>query len=262
MTSKIQDNNKNTLKELYKNEKYFCPYCRILFIKDTNNYSKKTTKNVYTHKCLTCNKEFNRETYKLKSRLGKRYHLRKDKEIVKKDVDTHISKIIVHFWQEGHTIEDIHYITHFSEKLIGDIIYNFKKNNKYIFSQELFIAILNCEFIEEEYDLIPQSDKKIHMVRKALDLGCSMKQVAKLLKMSNTTITRYRDMPYGVEGIKDLDKESEEVRESFLTKAMTKQSTINKKSQRRSVILTNNKIIIRGMTALQKNDFIENYKKI
>ncbi len=290
---KMTTNSKKTRESLLKKElqtkKYYCPHCKILFKKNLNEYTFIDSQKKNPYKCSTCKTEFSRHTY-TKDKIeksGKHYSLIKDAEIIKKDVREHIYKDVTLLWQDGYTIDEIHLITHFSKKLIREKITEFKQNNVYTFSVELFKDILDHEFIEKEYNLIPADDIRTHKIRKALDLGCSVSQIATILGMSNTTISKARRIPYivkqiqtknkkeekkAIDRIQTPNKEEEKVIDQIQTPNKEEEKAINiflqrainitdKKSQRRIVTIEDNKVTIKGMTKERKDKFIENYKK-
>lgn len=252
-------NNEKLLIEKYKDKKYYCPHCRILFKKNAKDYKLQSPEKNYPYSCPSCNKYFNRRTYQEKSKNGKHYNLGKGKDIIKKEIRQHISDDIIELWQEGYTIKDIHIITHYSKTLIEEMTQDFKKEHIQVYTLEQFKDILKSEIQGSKYTLIPPSDKRTHKIRKALDIGCSVSQIASILKKSHSTISSARKKPYiaiSMKATKTNSKEKMLQIERFLQKAMPVQTRNQKQSQRRTIkISEDGKIIISGMTSKQREEF-------
>ncbi len=248
------------LKKRYKNIKFFCPYCRILFKTGINECILATRNTTKPYKCSNCDKIFSNNTYVKKKKSVKDYWITKT---IKKtnDADNYIAEVITGFWQEGYTIDDIHIITNFSEDRIRKVIAIHKENNIVEFKMVELREILENWLLNQKYDDIDYRDLLTIMIRRLFQLGCSVEQIAKILKKSNTVITKARDCTYLSEEMLN-NKEVTDERERLLLEIFLKNAIppITKRVQRGRVTIEDQKIIMRGMTKEQEKILREDGK--
>ncbi len=252
--------NEKLLIDKYKEQKYYCPHCRILFKKDSQDYTFKILKkNYYLYKCTSCNKNFKRQTYQEKNKSGKHYHLEKNKEIIKKDIREHIKQAVVELWMEGYNISDIHTITHFSKTLIEEKTKEFRNENTHVYTFEELRNILESKTDEKNFNLLPWRDRRTRKIRKALEMGCSVSQLATILKMSNSTISSARKGSYLLErgNFAEDDEIKKQQVKIFLKESLAPHNVSQRKSQRRTVKIDKEKQIITIFGIIEE----ENQKK-
>jgi len=179
---------------------YFCPYCRVLFL-ENSEYQKceSDLDEAREYKCFDCKKYFDVETYKEEARCGQNYHFKNNH--TEGDSDLHIQNIILSFYQEGKSQRDIHKLTFFSRTKIAKIIKVAKSElplNLIDFFQEYlglteddYEAIMYDHSMPDTYKYSKQDIRAV-AIGKALDFGFTIEQIAKLFRVSNTTIYNIR----------------------------------------------------------------------
>lgn len=185
----------------YQNIKYFCPHpqCRFLFNDIHNDHKVKVVKQGYDHQCIHCKRYFNRSTYRDKRKCGRPYQIDKTSNRTKDEyLEFHIGKL----WSEGYTNREIHTITLFSRVLIGKITKKFRDQVIDICTIEEFSKKYLSD-LDNKYPLISWRDLRTHKIRKAFRLGCSVSQIAKILKIGNNTIVNAKRGNYRCEDKKD-----------------------------------------------------------
>jgi transposase-like protein len=203
----------------YKNTKYFCPHCRLLF-KDIHNDHKIQEKcDGYNYQCPQCKKCFNRSTYGDKRKSGKKYKIG---ETINKTTDEYIKSHIKNLWNEGYTNREIHTITLFSRTRIGQITKEFRNNIIDICSIEEFDKNYLSD-LDNKYPLMPWRDLRTHKIRKAFSTGCSVSQISKILNIGNTTIVEAKSGNYLAENKKNsLHHSIDPSKKKILTKEESK----------------------------------------
>ncbi len=186
------------------NEKlYFCPHCRVFFLtKEQYVNSDEDSKSQFDYKCFKCSKFFNPDTYKEEARNGQNYHF--EEKTDREKISAHIKKIVLDLYQEGYSHREIHQITHFSRTTVAEIT---KENiqEKRISIEEF--CMKNLRIKEEDYEAIlykkttsmnqyPLPYIVNRSIDKALEYGCTIRQVSKLFKVSNKTIYNTRGAAY------------------------------------------------------------------
>ena len=208
--------------EKFKDRKYYCPFCKMLFKKDDKSYLLEHPEKNKPYKCPSCEGTFNRSTYKNKKLYGKHYRLEASAE----DAAKLIEKGIIQLWKEGYIIDDIHLITHFSKTKVEEVTNKYRHEVKAEYTLEEFIDYLESDFKKLDYEYVPWRDKRTHRIRKALKMGCSVSTIAKILKMSNTTISNARSTRYITEQrmqqFKEEQKRLENQSKSELSKEESK----------------------------------------
>ncbi len=194
--------------------KYYCPNCRVLF----QNQSGYEVLDKGKYRCKDCNKIFSNNSYKGKRTKGI-YHLSKthsSKE--KKSVPNHKRSDIIKLWIEGHTIDAIHAITHYSRDIILEETKEYKAKNKVTYTFDKFIELLETEEDRERYNKIEFEYMKIRKIKKGLNMGCSVKQLTGILKMSPNTISKARNDQSSKENytmVKDLVLEASKNKDDY-----------------------------------------------
>ncbi len=218
MKNKLAEDKKQALISEYKDIKYFCPHplCRVIFEDIHNDHKIRVKKQGYDYQCKYCNRYFNRKTYEDKSDCGKAYQI---PETVRLTKEEYLNTLIGDLWDQGYSTEEIHIITCFSEDLIGKITKVYRNNVVDICTVEDFIKKYLSELDDYCKDMdirISEKDLRKHKVRKLSRLGAGIPQIAKILKMGNSTIDKDRRIHYVAENIvKYLHNKVKEKKEIF-----------------------------------------------
>ncbi|NOR55182.1 MAG: hypothetical protein GQ531_03140 [Sulfurovum sp.] len=178
----------------YADIKYFCPYslCRSLFKDIHNDHKVQVVKKGYNYQCIHCKRHFNRSTYGDNHKCGKKYQI---DTTINMTTDKYIESHIENLWNKGYTNRDIHTITHFSRTLIGKITKKFRDQVINMCTIDEFNKKYLSD-LDNKYPLIPSRDLRTHKIRKACRLGCSVSQIAKILKIGNNTIVKAKSGRY------------------------------------------------------------------
>lgn len=271
-------------------KKYYCPNCKLLFAEEDKKYyeCKDLVKGKQqSYICLECSEPFTNSTYKNKSRNREDHHFGKnsdknkdvpktynpEKVKLKKKVENHISNIITDLWEDGYNINEIHTHTHFPETPMKEVIQDFKKKHQQEYTFDEFNAILDTEMQDKNYILIPDEDKRTHKIRRALQVGCSVKHIATIMGMRNNKISKARRISYVVERASYIAKLKEELKEDktmldivqediqlFLKNTISTQDSKATSTQRGKIEIDMDKqiITIKGMTEERKKEFEKN----
>ena len=211
---------------LVKKYKYFCPHCRTLFedIEGDHRIIDKSKCKNYKHQCKECKKCFNQDTYLKQASSRKNYKLPHNKN--KKEVNTHIKKIIQNFIEKDYSISEIREITHFGISKIRPIVKSFNSIEKVLTKKQFCTKYLKInpdyyDAIIEEYPSVDPgltTDFFTDSIRKALNFGCSIRQIAKLFKVSPKTIDKIKQKKYVTERkiYKHNHQSDEAERDAFL----------------------------------------------
>lgn len=166
---------------------YFCPYCRVLF-KNKAEYKKLSHQKytAYDYKCCKCSKLFNVNTFKEEYKNGKQYHCLDEND----DPLKCRKRIILKYYNEGYSYDEINTITHFSKVDIGKIVKSCQLK-KELSKEEFLRDHLQIDALEYK-EMIFEGKDKSEAIKKALDYGCSIQQVRKLFEVGNDTIYNIR----------------------------------------------------------------------
>ena len=180
---------------------FFCPYCRVLFLKSEEYEKKKSdVDNTKEYRCFDCDKYFDLETYKEQARCGKNYHFKVKGSV--EEPSLYIKKVILKFHQEGYSYRDIHKLTFFSRSKIGEVCKEVKNEEELdlsnFFQKYLELGQESIEAIEYRQDNPYSNDNEELIdvitagIEKTLDFGFTIEQVAQLYKVSNSTIYKIK----------------------------------------------------------------------
>ena len=180
---KVKKTEKLTI--LSKKRKYFCPFCKIFFIKRAD-YSKINTK----YKSNICNcKKFKEKDYSQKRLTS--YHFKIDVLNNNEFIERHLKFIILKLWNQNYTHRDIHQITHLSRTMINGITKNISHDDKKYTVKEFLLDELNVDqedyisiFINNYYTM----KNKDNIIKLLIEFGCSVSFIRKLMKVSNSRI--------------------------------------------------------------------------
>lgn len=174
--------------EYYFYDICFCPFCRMLFLEESDIEIKNedvvldVKKNIYN--CNGCDKTFTIKDLKNQTNLKhKSYKLPKQVKS-KGTTSKHIKEIVSEYYKKGYSYRRIHELTCFSIKMIQDCLK----------TKESYDKEIKCskKTLLEEHLKISKDDTLVEKINKALSFGCTYKVIEKLFDISSKTISKNR----------------------------------------------------------------------